>query len=193
MAYERPAPDIRMKGLKTGKNREFLQKTVLLAIFYTTQTRMCLQTFGVFTLPRIKIPYKNNREFFVTYQGIISEYQGILFQPPPHTKQTKMRQYYPTLTLWYVCDSLYTTKGLAMAEIKKIFNEYGLGQSSEIEYTDGTESRTNKRVKINHIQARYFRIWIGKKVLIIDSDKPHFSIRDKKRWNFKVVYGRSGR
>ena len=117
-------------------------------------------------------------------------------------KQTKVRQHYPTLTLWYVCDSLYTTKGLAMAEIKKIFNEYGLdfdnnkygiGQSSEIEYTDGTESRTNKRVKINHIQARYFRIWIGKKVLIIDSDKPHFSIRDKKRWNFKVVYGRSGR
>ena len=89
-----------------------------------------------------------------------------------------------------------------MAEIKKIFNEYGLdfdnnkyglGQSSEIEYTDGTESRTNKKVKINHIQAHYFRIWIGKKVLIIDSDKPHFSISDKKRWNFKIVYGRSGR
>lgn len=106
------------------------------------------------------------------------------------------------MTLWYVYDSLYTTKGLAMAEIKKIFNEYGLdfdnnkyglGQSSEIEYTDGTESRTNKKVKINHIQAHYFRIWIGKKVLIIDSDKPHFSIRDKKRWNFKIVYGRSGR
>ena len=89
-----------------------------------------------------------------------------------------------------------------MPEIKKIFNEYGLdfdnnkyglGQSSEIEYTDGTESRTNKNVKINHIQARYFRIWIGKKVLIIDSDKPHFSIRGKKRWNFKIVYGRGGR
>lgn len=112
-------------------------------------------------------------------------------------KQTKVRQHYPTLTLRYVCDSLYLTKGL-----EKIFNEYGLDfdnnkyglrQSSEIEYTDGTESRTNKRVKITHIQARYFRIWIGKKVLIIDSDKPHFSIRDKKRWNFKIVYGRSGR
>lgn len=89
-----------------------------------------------------------------------------------------------------------------MAEIKKIFNEYGLdfdnnkyglGQSSEIEYTDGTESRTNKKVKINHIQAHYFRIWIGKKVLIITSNKPHISTCDKKRWNFKIVYGRSGR
>ena len=30
-----------------------------------------------------------------------------------------MRQYYPTLTLWYACDSLYITKGLAMPEIKK--------------------------------------------------------------------------
>ena len=26
LAYERPAPDIRTKGLKTGKNREILQK-----------------------------------------------------------------------------------------------------------------------------------------------------------------------
>ena len=39
LAYEKPAPDIRTKRSKTGKNREFLQKTVLLAIFYTTQTR----------------------------------------------------------------------------------------------------------------------------------------------------------
>ena len=27
LAYERPAPNTRTKGLKTGKNREFLQKT----------------------------------------------------------------------------------------------------------------------------------------------------------------------
>ena len=38
LAYERPAPDIRPKRSKTGKNREFLQKTVLLAIF--TQPRL---------------------------------------------------------------------------------------------------------------------------------------------------------
>ena len=33
LGYERPAPNTRTTGLKTGKNREFLQKTVLLAIF----------------------------------------------------------------------------------------------------------------------------------------------------------------
>ena len=77
LAYERPVPDIRPKRSKTGKNREFLQKTVFLAIFYTTQTRTRPQNFGVFALPRTKIPYKNNREFFGPYQGIICEYQGI--------------------------------------------------------------------------------------------------------------------
>lgn len=38
LAYERPAADIRPKRSKTGKNREFLQKTVLLAFF--TQLRL---------------------------------------------------------------------------------------------------------------------------------------------------------
>lgn len=36
LAYEKPAPKTQTKRAKTGKNREFLQKTVLLAIFYTT-------------------------------------------------------------------------------------------------------------------------------------------------------------
>ena len=36
LAYERPAPNTRTKGLKTGKNREFLQKTVFFWQFYTT-------------------------------------------------------------------------------------------------------------------------------------------------------------
>lgn len=69
LAYEKPAPNTRTKWLKTGKNREFLQKTVLLAIFYTTQTRTRPQIFGIFTLPRIKIPYRNNREFFYNITG----------------------------------------------------------------------------------------------------------------------------
>lgn len=89
-----------------------------------------------------------------------------------------------------------------MPEIHKIFNEYGLdfdnnkygiGHSTEIEYTDGTEKRTHERIKIAHIHARYFRFWIGKIVFIIDSDKPHFCVRRKSRWNFKIVYGKSGR
>ena len=60
------------------------------------------------------------------------------------------------------------------------------------EYDDGSEVRTNEHVTINVVQARYFRIWVGKVVFIIDSDKPHFCVRTKKRWNFKIVYGKSG-
>ena len=88
-----------------------------------------------------------------------------------------------------------------MQKIKKIFTEYGLdfdnnkygfGRSTEYEYTDGTEMRTHEPVKLKKVNARYFRIWIGKIVFIIDSDRPHFCVRKKKRWNFKIVYGKSG-
>ena len=47
LAYERPAPNTRTKGLKTGKNREFLQKMVFLGNFYTTHDRTRPQIFGV--------------------------------------------------------------------------------------------------------------------------------------------------
>lgn len=89
-----------------------------------------------------------------------------------------------------------------MPKIKKIFNEYGLdfdnnkyglGYSTEIEYDDGTEIRTHERVNIKNVHARYVRIWIGKSVFIIDSDRPHFYVREKDRWNFKIVYGKTGR
>ena len=36
LGYERPAPNTRTKGLKTGKNREFLQKMAFFGNFYTT-------------------------------------------------------------------------------------------------------------------------------------------------------------
>lgn len=54
-----------------------------------------------------------------------------------------------------------------MVKIKRIFNEYGLdfdnnrygfGCSTEIEYVDGTEKRIHEIIKINKVQARYFRI-----------------------------------
>ncbi len=89
-----------------------------------------------------------------------------------------------------------------MPKIKKIFNEYGLdfdnnryglGRSAEVEYTDGTEMRTHEKIKIKKVHARYVRIWIGKIVFIIDSDRPHFCVRKKDRWNFKIVYGISGK
>ena len=66
LAYERPVPKTQTKRSKTGKNREFLQKTVFLGNFYTTYDRTRPQIFGIFTLPRIKIPHKNNREVFGT-------------------------------------------------------------------------------------------------------------------------------
>jgi hypothetical protein len=88
-----------------------------------------------------------------------------------------------------------------MQKIKKVFvergldfdnNRYGFGRSTEVEYTDGTEIRTRDKIKINKIHARYFRIWIGKFVLVIDADKPRLDFKKKNRWNFKIVYGVSG-
>lgn len=73
-------------------------------------------------------------------------------------------------------------------------NKYGFGCSREVEYADGKEIRTNGRIKIeksDKISARYFRIWIGKFMMVIDTDKPHISFKKKKRWNFKIVYGNS--
>ncbi len=87
---------------------------------------------------------------------------------------------------------------MPMAKITGIYREYGLdfdnnrygfGRSTEIEYDDGTEMRTHEKINIPHVSAHYFRIWIGKIVFVIDSDRPHFSTHKKKRWNFKIVYG----
>ena len=73
LAYERPAPKTQTKRAKTGKNREFLQKMAFFRQSRTTYDRIHTQIFGIFILSHTKIPCKNNREFFVTYQGIISE------------------------------------------------------------------------------------------------------------------------
>ena len=66
LAYERPVPNTRTKGLKKGKNREFLQKMAFWGNFYTTQTRTRPQ-FSKHLRPTLpKNPYKNNREVFGT-------------------------------------------------------------------------------------------------------------------------------
>ena len=70
-------PRHKRNGQKQGKTGNFCKKRYFLGNFYTTQTRTRPQIFGIFTLPRTKIPYRNNREFFGLYQGIINEYQGI--------------------------------------------------------------------------------------------------------------------
>lgn len=81
---------------------------------------------------------------------------------------------------------------------RKIFIEYGLdfdnhksgiGRSTEIEYPDGTELRTSEKIHINIKISRYMRLWIGKYVVVISTGNPHFSLKKKQRWNFKIVYG----
>ena len=54
---------------KTGKNREFLQKTVFLGNFYTTYDRTRPQIFGIF----YPIPHKNSLQ---KQQGIFWNISG---------------------------------------------------------------------------------------------------------------------
>ncbi|WP_396426816.1 DUF3977 family protein [Lactococcus cremoris] len=61
----------------------------------------------------------------------------------------------------------------------------------EIEFTDGTEERfkfadrsVSKSLKV---KSHYLRIWLGKKVLVIDSANPHFAFKKKNRNNFKFI------
>ena len=65
-------PTYERNGQKQGKTGNFCKKRYFWQ-FYTTQNRTLPQIFGVFILLCTKIPYKNNREFFGLYQGIISE------------------------------------------------------------------------------------------------------------------------
>ena len=68
-------------------------------------------------------------------------------------------------------------------------NKYGLGFSTEIEKPDGSEYRIKKLIKMEH-KHFYFRLWVGKKVLIISSNG--CQIVSKKRHNFKIVFGVAG-
>ncbi|AYG00073.1 DUF3977 family protein [Lactococcus allomyrinae] len=71
-------------------------------------------------------------------------------------------------------------------------NRFGFGRSVEIEHADGTEKRLKISVKPDKLVSRYVRIWLGKTVLIFDSQSPHFSVRKKTRRNFKFVIGKWG-
>ncbi len=68
-------------------------------------------------------------------------------------------------------------------------NRFGLGRSVEIEYADGTEKRTMKKVRLKNKRC-YFRMWTGKYVFILSHNGPEL-VR-KKRWNFKIVFGIRG-
>ena len=71
-------------------------------------------------------------------------------------------------------------------------NRFAFGRSVEIEYPDGSEIRQKNSVSADRIQSRYLRLWLGKRVLIVDSQSPHFSLKKKNRRNFKLVLGKWG-
>lgn len=70
-------------------------------------------------------------------------------------------------------------------------NRFGFGKSWEIEFADGTEIRKKTAIKFDRKISKYIRIWLGKTVLIFDSQEK-FSIKKKKRNNFKFIFGKSG-
>ena len=70
-------------------------------------------------------------------------------------------------------------------------NRFGFGRSVEVERADGSEYRTKDKIKLKH-KSYYFRLWIGKYVLVIS--KAHgVELAQKNRYNFKVVFGIKGK
>lgn len=68
-------------------------------------------------------------------------------------------------------------------------NKFGFGRSTEIEFAD-TEWRVQSNVKIKN-KRYYIRFWIGKKVFSY-SMNDGFKIKNKNRFNFKLVFGVQG-
>ena len=69
-------------------------------------------------------------------------------------------------------------------------NRFGFGRSVEVECDNGTEYRTKEKVKLSQ-KSYYFRLWVGKYVLVI-SRANGFELVRKNRYNFKVVFGVKG-
>ncbi|MFV0626319.1 MAG: hypothetical protein ACK5N8_03080 [Alphaproteobacteria bacterium] len=68
-------------------------------------------------------------------------------------------------------------------------NKFGVGYSTEVEKSDGTEYRVKKFIKMER-KSYYFRFWVFKKVLFISGQR--LEIVTKKRNNFKIVFGVAG-
>ena len=69
-------------------------------------------------------------------------------------------------------------------------NRFGFGRSVEVERADGTEYRTKEKIKLSS-KSYYFRLWIGKYVLVI-SCANGFELVHKNRYNLKIVFGTKG-
>lgn len=68
-------------------------------------------------------------------------------------------------------------------------NRFGFGRSVEIEWDNGSETRTKDKVLLKN-KRRYFRLWVGTFVLVIS--RSGMEIVHKNRWNFKAVFGIQG-
>lgn len=78
--------------------------------------------------------------------------------------------------------------------MKKIYAEFGIGNGSiwSTEFEDGDqEFRLPRLVVPETITQCYFRIWIGKRVLII-STKDGVILRKKNRNALKILFGIGG-
>ena len=69
-------------------------------------------------------------------------------------------------------------------------NRFGFGRSVEVERDNGTEYRTKEKVKLSQ-KSYYFRLWLGKHVLVI-SRTHGIELVHKNRYNFKIVFGVKG-
>ena len=70
-------------------------------------------------------------------------------------------------------------------------NRFGLGRSVEVERDDDTEYRTKEKIKLSQ-KSYYFRLWLGKYVLVI-SRANGFELVHKNRYNLKIVFGIKGK
>lgn len=77
----------------------------------------------------------------------------------------------------------------------KKYVEIGLGNRwlvrTELEHEDGTETEVKGIARPFQLDTIYLRIWVGKKVLIIDS-REGFKLQRKNRRKLKVVIGFAG-
>lgn len=77
----------------------------------------------------------------------------------------------------------------------KRYIEIGIGNRwfirTETEYDDGTESEQKGIVHLSKVQGIYLRVWLGRTVFIVSSDKGLTKMK-KKRATFKLVVGISG-
>ncbi|CAM4007963.1 DUF3977 family protein [Saccharibacillus endophyticus] len=77
----------------------------------------------------------------------------------------------------------------------KKYIEIGIGNRwfirTETEHEDGTETEARGIVGPFSCRTIYIRIWIGKKVWILDSEEG-FKARPKSRKAFKIILGFSG-